>query len=86
MGPIFATNTKKDAAKPIGIEGLRQVRQATKIPIFAIGGITPANASRAIEAGADGVCAISAASGDNVKNKVRAFSRLFARSQKPNPI
>jgi thiamine-phosphate diphosphorylase len=83
VGPIFPTTTKKDAAKPIGIAGLRQIRRATRIPIVAIGGITLKNAPEAIGAGADGICAISATAGENVEGKVRAFAGLFPSGKNP---
>ncbi len=79
VGPIFATLTKADAVKPIGLAGLKEIRKTTSLPIIAIGGITHENARSAIEAGAGGVCAISAASGDGVEAKVRAFSNLFRK-------
>ena len=51
-GHIFATDCKKDV--------LRQVCAGVDIPVFAIGGISPDNARQAIEAGAEGVCMMSA--------------------------
>jgi thiamine-phosphate pyrophosphorylase len=84
--PIFPTGTKADAGKSIGLEGLREIRKATRLPIFAIGGITLQNAPSAIEAGADGLCAISAASGLGVEGKVASFAALFPKTKKHNPI
>jgi thiamine-phosphate pyrophosphorylase len=61
IGPIFSTTTKSDTAPVLGLNGLRAVRQATgKLPLVAIGGITPTNAREVIEAGADSVAVISA--------------------------
>lgn len=61
IGPVFQTSTKTDTSPVLGLDGLRAVRQATgKFPLVAIGGITQANASDAIEAGADSVAVISA--------------------------
>ena len=37
LGPIFA---KPDYAPPLGLEVLRQTREAVNIPVFALGGIT----------------------------------------------
>lgn len=59
LGPIYPTRTKKDAHAPRGLELLREVRRATRLPIVAIGGITPGNAPAALEAGADSVAMIS---------------------------
>ena len=61
IGPIFATATKSDTAPVLGLEGLRTVRNAIgDFPLVAIGGITLANASDVISAGADSVALINA--------------------------
>lgn len=63
VGPIFPTNTKKDAKAVQGTEGLRFFRESgIEIPIVGIGGITIENAVSVLEAGADGVSVISAIS------------------------
>lgn len=59
FGPVFPTATK-DAGPLRGIDGLREVRSAVRIPVLAIGGITAANAEAVVAAGADGVAVISA--------------------------
>jgi thiamine-phosphate pyrophosphorylase len=58
-GPIFPTKTKKDAHFVVGLEGLSKTRKKTTLPIVAIGGITEANISEVIRAGADSVAVIS---------------------------
>jgi thiamine-phosphate pyrophosphorylase len=60
VGPIFATQTKPDAAPPIGLAELAQIVARTRLPVAAIGGIHPANAAQTIEAGAVGVAVVSA--------------------------
>jgi thiamine-phosphate pyrophosphorylase len=60
VSPVFATPTKTDAAPPLGLEGLRKIRAAVKIPLVAIGGIHLKNAHEVIRAGADGLAVISA--------------------------
>ncbi len=62
-GDVFGTPTKPDAGTPIGVEGLARIARAVSIPVVAIGGVTPQNASAAIEAGAVGVAVISAVVG-----------------------
>ncbi|APC38924.1 thiamine phosphate synthase [Clostridium estertheticum] len=57
-GHIFATNCKKDVP-PRGLNFLSSVCSSINIPVYAIGGILPANAQKAINAGADGVCIMS---------------------------
>jgi thiamine-phosphate pyrophosphorylase len=77
VSPIFSTKTKSDAGKAIGIETLKKIRKAVKIPIAAIGGITIGNADSVIGAGADMICAISATVGKDVKEEVRTFQERF---------
>jgi thiamine-phosphate pyrophosphorylase len=66
IGGVYAT-TSKVGRPAIGVSGLRQVVQAFRhrignFPTCGISGITAANAEAVIEAGADGVCSISALS------------------------
>jgi thiamine-phosphate diphosphorylase len=71
---VFPTATKPDAGDAIGPEGLRRIASAVRIPVVAIGGITPENAAEAVRAGAVGVAVISAvAAADDM---VRATRRL----------
>jgi thiamine-phosphate pyrophosphorylase len=62
-GPLFPTPSKSGLPAPLGLEGLRKIRTAVRIPILAIGGITARNAGDVIAAGADGVAVISAITG-----------------------
>jgi thiamine-phosphate pyrophosphorylase len=59
VGPIFATQTKPDAANPIGPQGLAAVVAHTQLPVVAIGGLRRDNAAQAIRAGAKGVAVVS---------------------------
>jgi thiamine-phosphate pyrophosphorylase len=60
VSPVYATPTKTDTAPPLGLEGLRQIRTAVKIPLVGIGGLNHENAADVIRNGADGVAVISA--------------------------
>ncbi len=60
ISPVFATTTKKDAATPLGLEGIRRIRRAVNLPLVGIGGITLTNAAEVMLAGADGVAVVSA--------------------------
>ncbi len=74
IGPIFATNSKRDAGFPIGVSGTRAVAQASALPAAAIGGITLATSARVRETGVAMAAIISAlASGDDVASTARAF-------------
>lgn len=60
FGPIFPTQTKENPDPVVGLERLAEVCQSVAPPLVAIGGITPENAERALEAGAAYLAAISA--------------------------
>jgi thiamine-phosphate pyrophosphorylase len=60
IGPIFPTATKKSENPPVGLEGLRLLRQTLgPIPIIAIGGITSQNIELVLGAGAHAAAVIS---------------------------
>jgi thiamine-phosphate pyrophosphorylase len=59
VGSIYPTSSK-ETAEVVGLERLRQVRQAVSLPLVAIGGINRDNASEVLAAGADAVAIISA--------------------------
>ncbi len=58
FGPIFPTPSKEAFGAPHGLERLGEVCRAVAIPVLAIGGITLANASACLAAGASGIAAI----------------------------
>jgi thiamine-phosphate diphosphorylase len=56
---VFATATKPEAV-PHGLERVREISAATRLPVVGIGGIDAANARQVLDAGAAGVAVISA--------------------------
>jgi len=58
FGPVFATPSKAAFGAPQGIERLREVCRAVRIPVLAIGGVTVENANSCFAAGVAGVAAI----------------------------
>ena len=61
VGPVWETLSKADAARALGLEGLREICDATTTPVVAIGGIDASNAAECIRAGAVGVAVVRAA-------------------------
>ncbi len=60
LGPICDTSSKDDAGNGCGFNVISEVKRQVSIPVIAIGGLGPANAEKAIIAGADGLAVISA--------------------------
>lgn len=82
LSPIFKTSTKKDAGNPCGTKMIKKVRQKTKLPIVAVGGITKQNVAGVIKAGADSAVAISAVLSDDVRKEVADFIRIINENRK----
>ncbi len=60
IGPVFATQTKGNADKTVGLEGVKKVREAVgNFPLVAIGGINSENFRKILKAGADSAAVIS---------------------------
>ncbi len=77
--PVFETATKADAGPGIGIDGVRAIREATALPVVAIGGLTEENIPGVVAAGADMICAISASlAGGGPGDVARNVARLVA--------
>ena len=77
IGSVFASSTKPGAVRaPLAAIGA--AREASALPVVAIGGITHENAPAAIAAGADMVAVIAAVfSAPDVRAAARGFARLF---------
>jgi thiamine-phosphate pyrophosphorylase len=77
FGSFFASSVKPRAAHaPLAL--LQQARQQVRLPLVAIGGITPANASALIGAGADAIAVIAALfTAPDVEIAARKFCGLF---------
>jgi thiamine-phosphate pyrophosphorylase len=59
LGPIFDTPSKRPYGPPLGIQVLYKACRTSRIPIFAIGGITPSRIPDILSSGAYGVAVIS---------------------------
>ncbi len=81
VGAIYGTTSKPQAPTAedgLGLEALSDIVQTVRIPVTAIGGISPENAAEPIEAGASSVAVISAitaaddpaAAADDLRNAV----------------
>jgi thiamine-phosphate pyrophosphorylase len=80
IGPVFATASKENPDPVVGIEGVKEARSLTRLPLVAIGGITRENGREVIEAGADAVAVISGLlpqCGQEMAEWVRDFLRFL---------
>jgi thiamine-phosphate pyrophosphorylase len=59
VGSIYPTPSKEDI-EVVGLERIAQIKQVSKLPLVAIGGITSNNAGQVLAAGGDCLCVISA--------------------------
>ena len=84
IGSIFPTGSKDDT-QLVGLKTLSMVRKAVRIPVVAIGGITPDGAFEALDAGADAIAVISGIMADtDPARAAKEYSLLFNRN-KPAP-
>jgi thiamine-phosphate pyrophosphorylase len=60
LGPMYATTSKLQYGQPLGPAVLAEAVRRSRIPIFAIGGVTPSRVGELIAAGASGIAVISA--------------------------
>ena len=61
LGPFATTQTKPDTRKPLGVDGIRKLREGYEhVPAVAIGGIDENNALEALGSGVDGIAVVSA--------------------------
>ncbi|MBX2950141.1 MAG: thiamine phosphate synthase [Crocinitomicaceae bacterium] len=63
VSPVFSTPTKTNTITEWGLNGIRQLKEQTSIPLIAIGGIHSHNAKAVLEAGADSLAVVSAICG-----------------------
>ena len=59
VGPIFPTNTKKDADPVIELGILREIKKKLSIPVVAIGGIDRSNIENVLRTNVEGIAMIS---------------------------
>jgi|SRR5579884_4134711 len=57
-GPVFPTRSHPDATA-LGLDRFAADVRRASLPVYALGGVTPANAERCIAAGAAGIAGIS---------------------------
>jgi thiamine-phosphate pyrophosphorylase len=81
FGPIYDTPSKRGYGPPQGLAVLEHVASSVRLPVFAIGGVTPARVAELQRAGASGVAAIGALlGGQRPGDAVKAFLDALGRA------
>jgi len=79
FGSFYASTTKPDAVRP-PLSLLTQARAQLRVPIVAIGGITPENGARLIRAGADALAVIAGLfQAPDITSQARRYAALFTK-------
>jgi thiamine-phosphate pyrophosphorylase len=76
FGAIYSSSTKP-SAPPARLQTLNDAKQSIRIPLVAIGGITPDNGAAVVTAGADMIAAISGLSNEHPAQSAQLYSNLF---------
>jgi thiamine-phosphate pyrophosphorylase len=77
VGSLYPTASKTDT-ELVGLETLRQIKEAIALPIVAIGGINADNVADVAAAGADSVAVINAVLGaENVEEAARLLAQTM---------
>jgi thiamine-phosphate pyrophosphorylase len=81
FGTPFPSPTKpKRTDISLGI--FQEVKRQVNVPVFAIGGITVANARQVIDAGADGIAVVSGVfAASDIEAAARALAQLFEKGR-----
>jgi thiamine-phosphate diphosphorylase len=78
VGAVYPTGSKADAGEAIGLEGLKKICVAVKIPVVGIGGVNAANAAEVMKTGAAGISVISGIlSQPDIREAARNLRRIL---------
>lgn len=84
-GTVFATASKPDGARLLGLDGLRAVVTASSAPVLAIGGVSTDRLEEIASTGAAGIAAISLfAVPSRIPSLAECIRRPFDRVKTPS--
>ena len=79
FGPVYDTPSKRRYGPPQGLDALARAVESVRIPVLAIGGVTPPRVPEVRAAGAGGVAVISAILGaDSPRDATKRFLEALA--------
>ncbi len=80
LGPVYETPSKRQYGPPLGPDAIREAVRHCTIPVYAIGGLTPARVESVMAAGAAGVAVISSIfQAASPREAVTAYSRQLCQ-------
>lgn len=78
VGPVFETNTKKDAGQAVGMDLLKYAVQNINIPFTAIGGIKEHNLEQVLDTGVESIAIITdITESEDIKEKIKKINEQF---------
>ncbi|WP_246516579.1 thiamine phosphate synthase [Salicibibacter cibarius] len=82
VGPVFATSSKDDTEKEIGVGGLKGIIGHVSIPTVAIGGVKLSNAEKVAATGVSGLAVISeVVTSDHIEDTCRRFTKILTETR-----
>ena len=76
--PIYPTASKPGYGPVVGIENLAKLVERVKLPVFALGGVTPTRVTECLAAGAFGVAVMSGVmSPKNAEKQAKSYLESF---------
>lgn len=79
LGPIYETPLKRQYGSPLGLQTAAQVCRDSRIPVYAIGGVTPERVGELRDSGFYGVAVISAVlQSENIQETIHRFLALLS--------
>lgn len=74
LGPLFESISKEGYGPHVDESEFHQIAAASKIPVYALGGVLPENASQCLELGAHGIAAVGGImTADDVEATTREY-------------
>jgi len=78
LSGVFPTSTKTDIQSPMGLEGVKKIKEESRHKLVAIGGINSSNAADLMRAGADSLAVVSAiCSADDPETEARRIAHII---------
>ncbi len=80
---VFATSTKEYPIEPLGLGGLKELVEATSLPVVAIGGLNVERAPQVMNTGVAGIAVVSAiVSAPDIKGAAENLTRAIEEDRR----